>query len=344
MGCCAGAELGCLPSPGGVLGRRPGAEPCGCSVRQRAGKLVVRGGCRARRWSAPATVTQWICIQARGRRGHERAAPGLAAGNVRGAVAAHGRGVPRAVATSARARLRPSAYDACGLHVQTYIAPRIGEVALQALTPRRVEALYAELRESGRTRGGGGLAPQTVHNVHRTLSRALSDAVGDRLLESNPALGAHRQPASPEMPTWSAEQLRVFLDHVADDHQAALWRLAATTGIRRGELAGLRWSVVDLHMGRITVVRQRAKGAGTVVCGPTKTRRSRRLGSIDRRTAELLNDHRRTQARRRRNRQASRYSPVSQVPEPLSQATSGGRPKKSQWPTDLRLSGRDAGI
>ena len=199
---------------------------------------------------------------------------------------------------SARARLRPGAYDACELHALTYITPRIGDIMLQALTPRRVKALYAELRQNGRTRGGGGLAPKTVHNVHRTLSRALGDAVNDRLLESNPALGAHRQPASPEMPTWSAEQLRAFLDHVADDDHAALWRLAATTGIRRGELAGLRWNDVDLQLGRITVVRQRAKGAGTVESGPTKTRRSRRLVSIDERTAELLKDHRRTQNQR----------------------------------------------
>jgi integrase len=73
------------------------------------------------------------------------------------------------------------------------------------------------------------------------------------------------------MPTSSAQQLRVFLDHVADDDQEALWRLAATTGMRRGELAGLQWSDVDLQAGRVTIVRQRAKGGQTVESGPTKT-------------------------------------------------------------------------
>lgn len=75
------------------------------------------------------------------------------------------------------------------------------------------------------------------------------------------------------MPTWSAEQLRAFLDYVAEDHLAALWRLAATTGLRRGELAGLRWRDADFDAGRVSVVQQRAKGGGAVASGPTQTRR-----------------------------------------------------------------------
>lgn len=118
---------------------------------------------------------------------------------------------------TARLRLRPGAYDACELHVRAYLGPRIGDVPLQALTPTKVKALYAELRESGRSRGGGPLSAKTVHNIHRTLSRALNDAVSDRLIAINPTAGQHRQPGSPEMPTWSAEQLRAFLCFVADD-------------------------------------------------------------------------------------------------------------------------------
>ena len=157
---------------------------------------------------------------------------------------------------TARARLRPGAYDACVLHVRAYLVPHIGDVPLQALTSSRVKALYQELETRGRARGDGGLSPKTVHNIHRTLSRALTDAVGDRLLERNPAQGAHHQLPSRDMPTWTAEQLRTFLDFVAEDRFAALWRLAATTGLRRGELAGLRWRDVDVERGRITVLQR----------------------------------------------------------------------------------------
>ena len=200
---------------------------------------------------------------------------------------------------TARARLRPGAFDACASHVQVYIVPRIGDIALQALTPSRVKALYADLATGGRVRGGGGLSAKTVHNIHRTLSRALADAVSDRLIQRNPAERAHHQPASPDMPTWTAQQLRTFLAFATDDRLAALWRLAATTGIRRGELAGLRWRDVDLDRGRVTVVQQRAKGGGTVSMGPTKTRRSRRLVAIDAVTVAALRAHRKAQLEER---------------------------------------------
>lgn len=61
--------------------------------------------------------------------------------------------------------------------------------------------------------------------------------------------------------------------------------------MRRGELAGLRWSDVDLERAQISVAQQRAKGAGTVSAGPTKTRRSRRLLPLDAVTADALRRH-----------------------------------------------------
>lgn len=53
------------------------------------------------------------------------------------------------------------------------------------------------------------------------------------------------------MKVWTAEELRTFLDHVADNRLYACYLLAATTGMRRGELLGLRWTDVDLEAGRL---------------------------------------------------------------------------------------------
>lgn len=237
---------------------------------------------------------------------------------------------------TAKARLRASAYDACELHVRTYIVPRIGDLPLHALTPTRARALYAELAESGGVRqrcqrcgapagsarkDGDGrslcqadvdgrpcsgsefaaarLSAKSVHNIHRTLSRALSDAVNDGLVPRNAAERCHTMPESPEQQTWSADEVRRFLAHVASDRLVALWRVAATTGIRRGELVGLRWRDVDLEVGRITIAQQRAKGAGMVSAGPTKTRRSRRLVSLDATTVAALRAHRTAQVEER---------------------------------------------
>jgi integrase len=188
-----------------------------------------------------------------------------------------------------RAGMRAGSYDTCSIHVHTYITPRIGEVRLQALTRRAVKTFYGDLAESGRARGGG-LADKTVHNIHRTLSKALEDAVEDGLLNRNPARGAHKLPESPEQETWTREQLHAFLEHVSGDRQFAMWRFAAFTGVRRGELIGLRWRDVDLDSARVFIVQQRAKGAGTVNTGRLKGKRGRSV-TLDPKTVEILRQH-----------------------------------------------------
>lgn len=190
-----------------------------------------------------------------------------------------------------RSGLRAGSLDACSVHVNTYIKPRLGRVRLQAITRQTVKAFYAELAESGRARGGGGLSDKTVHNIHRTLSKALEDAVEDGLLSRNPARGTHKLPESPEQGSWTAEELRAFLDHVAGDRQYAMWRFAAFTGVRRGELVGLRWRDVDLDASRAFVVQQRAKGGGTVKVGRLKGGRGRSI-TLDPKTVEVLRQHR----------------------------------------------------
>jgi integrase len=199
-----------------------------------------------------------------------------------------------------RGEYAPGTWDAAKLHIERYIAPRIGTLPLRALTTPVVRALYVELQASGRQRGGAGLSAKTVHNIHRTLSRALNDAVAEhppRILH-NPAARAHKQPSSPVQPTWSAEQLRTFYASVRQDRLFGLWRLAASTGLRRGELAGLRWTDVDLDAGRVAVTQQRAKGRGTVSIGVTKGKRGRSV-SLDAETVGSLRAHRKAQAAER---------------------------------------------
>ena len=199
-----------------------------------------------------------------------------------------------------RSEYSPGAYDAAKLHVDRYIVPRLGAVRLAELTTPMVKAFNADVGEHGRIRGDRPLSAKTVHNIHRTLSRALNDAVAELppRIPANPAAKAHKAPPSPEQPTWTVEQLRAFYAHVADDRLYALWRLAATTGLRRGELAGLRWVDVDLDAGRLALARQRAKGGGTVTERPLKGKRGRPV-SLDPATAAALRAHRTAQLEER---------------------------------------------
>lgn len=199
-----------------------------------------------------------------------------------------------------RGEYAPGTHDAAQLHVDSYIVPHIGHVALQRLTTPIVKAMYAELAESGRIRGGGPLAAKTVHNIHRTLSRALNDAVAEQppRIPANPAARAHKMPPSPEQATWTAEQLRTFYAAVARDRLAALWRLAPSSGLRRGELAGLRWPDVDLDAGALKLIVQRAKGGGTVTARQLKGKRGRHV-ALDPATVAALKTWRAAQTAER---------------------------------------------
>ena len=126
-------------------------------------------------------------------------------------------------------------------YLDAYVIPVIGETAIQDLTPVRLNLLYGYLLENGRVRGPGGLAPKTVQNVHRMLHRALRDAVKWDVLPRNVADDASPPRARrPRHQVWTPEQLGRFVEHVQHDRFYALWLLVATTGLRRGELAGLR--------------------------------------------------------------------------------------------------------
>lgn len=92
-----------------------------------------------------------------------------------------------------------------------------------------------------------------------------------------------------------ATELARFLDHVADDRLYGLWRLAATTGARRGELAGLTWRALDLDGARLSVEQQLIPANGGVSFGSPKSARSRRTIALDAETVEALRRHREAQ-------------------------------------------------
>lgn len=129
----------------------------------------------------------------------------------------------------------------------------LGSRKLQALTAIEVERFYAKLVNEGGP-AGRTLAPKTVRNTHIVLHRALADAERLRLVMRNVAHLA-RPPAVPhvERATWTADELRSFLEHLAGDRLFIAYLLLATTGMRRGEVFGLRWRDVDLAARRASV-------------------------------------------------------------------------------------------
>ena len=135
---------------------------------------------------------------------------------------------------------------------------------------------------------------------HGILHRALDQAVKWRLIRYNPcdAVEAPR-PRHPEMRTWTAEEARAFLAATADHELAALWRLALTTGMRRGELLALRWQDVDLDRRQLAVRRTLSRGPDGLYFSEPKTRAGQRSIALPSSAVVALREHRRRQLERR---------------------------------------------
>lgn len=175
------------------------------------------------------------------------------------------------------------------------------------LTPDRLGRLYAQLSVSGskRVTGGqaSGLSRASVRHVHITIHRMLRDALRWGAVDSNvadqAALDVPRAGGQKEMSTWTPTQLRKFLDHVRADDWCALWLLMVTTGLRRGEIAGLRWEALDLDRGRLRVSRTRVVVGFKIVESLPKTAKSAREIALDPETVGILRAHKAASVARR---------------------------------------------
>lgn len=187
--------------------------------------------------------------------------------------------------------LRPNTFVSYTGHLTNHVVRRIGSMSIHDVDGPALNALYAELLRAGRRQGrGNGLSPTTVRRVHATLRRAFKDAVRWGLLEKNPveACDPPRLARNDVMRTWSLEELRAFLDLTKSKELAELWLLLATTGMRRGEALGLRWSDIDLRT-RVISIRQTLVLVGYEArFSEPKSARSRRVVVLDATTAGAL--------------------------------------------------------
>ena len=145
--------------------------------------------------------------------------------------------------------------------VRCYVLPHLGSTWLASLRQDHLISAYRALLTGG-GRQGRPLSATTVRTVHRILSKALGDAVRDGLLPRNPAANVPLpKRVTPELQVWDRAQVMTFLPYAAQDRLHAAWLLALLCGLRRGELAGLRWFDVDLELGVVRITSQRTTDA-----------------------------------------------------------------------------------
>jgi integrase len=190
-------------------------------------------------------------------------------------------------------RVRPSTWLSYQRNLERHVIPALGTIELQRLTPAHLTGFYRSLLTGGRLDGRGGLSAKSVKNIHGALHPALKDAVRWGYVARNVADAADPPKViTPEMQVWSPAQLRTFLTHVRDDRLYAAWMLFATTGMRRGEVAGLRWVDVDLTAGRVTPRKPRVEVNYKVHVSEPKTAKGKRSLALDPTTAAALREHR----------------------------------------------------
>lgn len=154
-----------------------------------------------------------------------------------------------------------------------------------------LNGLYGGLLANGGERGP--LAPKTVRYIHTIIHKALADAVDAGVLHANVAERA--KPPRPnrgrgrKIDCWEPEELAAFLHSVCGDPLEPAWRLAAMTGMRRGEVLGLRWCDVDLDAARISV-RNAIVSVGYKVLESSPKSHQARVIDIDATTCEFLRE------------------------------------------------------
>ena len=184
----------------------------------------------------------------------------------------------------AKIKMRPSSYLTYRGYLDNHIKPSLGNIPLGSLTTLDLQKLYKKLLEVGRVarlesqKQPKGLSAKTVRNIHQIISSALKLAVDQRLLARNPADGcALPKVERREMQTIPAAQLMTFLREAKESGVFALYYIDLTTGLRRGELLGLKWEDVDLEKGELRVRRQIGHIGGEMLEMPLKTKNAYRI-------------------------------------------------------------------
>ncbi len=187
---------------------------------------------------------------------------------------------------SIKTSLRPKTWGQYGQVIRQHILPELGKTKLKDLRPDQIQSFYNRKLKAG-------TSPSTVRIIHAVLHKALGDALRWGLMSRNPVSVVLKPKVSRrEMQVLSADQVQQFLICTSGVRNEALYHLAISTGLRQGEILGLKWSDLDWEAASLQIQRQvqRAPGEGLKLVEP-KSAAGRRLIVLGPSTLEKLLKH-----------------------------------------------------
>jgi integrase len=206
----------------------------------------------------------------------------------------------RWLADYAEPKVSPKTYERYEEIVRVHLKPALGACQLQQLSAADIQRFYRQAREGGRKQGAGGLSPQTIIHFHRLLREALGWAVKWQLILRNPTDAVVPESVERQEPrALDPCQVKTLLAAAKDTSMHVPIVLALSTGLRRGELVGLRWEDLDLDAGILMVRRSMEVTKGSVRAKAPKTKSGRRRVDLPPVAVEALIKHKARQAERR---------------------------------------------
>jgi integrase len=185
-------------------------------------------------------------------------------------------------------QVAPRTHERYGEIARTYLVPAVGATLLTKLQPMSVSSAYAGLLSGGRRKGAGGLSPRSVCHCHRILSQALRQAVRWRMLPRNPCDDVN--PPRVEratMKVWDVATMADALERARPLRIFLPMLLAGMLGLRRGEIAALRWRHVDLDRRQVAVIESFEQTRQGVRLKAPKSGRGRKVALPSKVVAEL---------------------------------------------------------
>jgi integrase len=207
------------------------------------------------------------------------------------------------VAAKSSEGLRPNTVSMYDKVISGWVAPHVGGLRVEQLTPARAQEMVDVLRSSsGSALHRGALSPRSVQLAVQVLKASTRWALETGLVSRDPLVGFKRpraQASQASTGAWTATEARAFLSSVSEDRLRAAWWLLLSRGPRRGELAGLRWSAIDLEAKTMRIIETRVVVDSKATTSTPKTAAGRRSIPLDDRLVAELRSHRARQAAER---------------------------------------------